>query len=322
MDGQEPPQFYTGLVAELYAPLRAAGVPDPEPYAAFITASGEPALELGCGQGDPLLALRARGLDVEGLDASADMLARLRLRAEADGVEVVVHHSTIEAMELRRHYQSIFLTRPTFNLLPDDDTAWHALERIRAHLEPGGTVRIALFAPERTERGALGTARPHITDDGAEMSVTPVSETRDVANRVQITTLRYELRTAEGDVRVEERPWLIHWYTQDGFRALAEEAGLRVSEVRAPDGSPAATEATDVVVWLEPDPTWDQPRAARTGGGAVVAAAMLGLEQVVFGERPKVQVVAEAEADGLDHGDIDLDLDDPAQSRITLAAED
>lgn len=322
MDVQEPPKFCAGLVAELYAPLRSAGVPDPEPYAAFIAASGEPALELGCGQGDPLLALRARGLDVEGLDASADMLARLRLRAEADGVEVVVHRSTIEAMELRRRYQSIFLAEPTFNLLPDDDTAWHALERIRAHLEPEGTVRIALFVPERTERSALGAARTHTTDDGAQMSVTPVSETRDVANRVQITAWRYELRTADGEVTVEERPWLIHWYTQDGFRGLAEEAGLRVSKVRAPDGSPAAADATDVVVWLEPDPAWDQPRVARTGGGTVMGAAMLGLEQAIFGERPKVQVVAEAEADGLDHGDIDLDLDDPAQSRITLVAED
>src|SRR4051794_24900290 len=71
----EASQFYTGIVAEIYAPLRSR-VPDPEPYARFIAASGEPALELGCGTGDPLLDLRARGLDVEGLDASADMLAR------------------------------------------------------------------------------------------------------------------------------------------------------------------------------------------------------------------------------------------------------
>ena len=31
---------------------------------------GEPALEIGCGDGDPLLDLVAAGLDVEGLDAA------------------------------------------------------------------------------------------------------------------------------------------------------------------------------------------------------------------------------------------------------------
>ncbi|MEU8306257.1 class I SAM-dependent methyltransferase [Actinomadura sp. NPDC048955] len=69
--------FYTGIVAELYGPLKSFSQ-DPEPYAAFIEQSGTPALELGCGDGDPLHELRARGLEVEGVDSSADMLERLR----------------------------------------------------------------------------------------------------------------------------------------------------------------------------------------------------------------------------------------------------
>ena len=45
---------------------------------------------------------------------------------------------------------------------------------------------------------------------------------------------------------------------------------------------------------------------------------MLGLEQAIYGERPKAEIVAEADGDGLDDGDLELDLDDPAQSRIAL----
>jgi hypothetical protein len=45
---------------------------------------------------------------------------------------------------------------------------------------------------------------------------------------------------------------------------------------------------------------------------------MLGLEQAIYGERAKVEIVAEADADGLDLGDLDLDLDDPAASRMIL----
>lgn len=74
--------------------------------------------------------------------------------------------------------------------------------------------------------------------------------------------------------------------------------------------------------WLltaPPDP--DLGRAhpmsrVKHSGGAVVAAAMFGLEMALYGERPKVEIVAEADADGLDLGD--LDLDDPRSIRLRL----
>jgi hypothetical protein len=49
---------------------------------------------------------------------------------------------------------------------------------------------------------------------------------------------------------------------------------------------------------------------------------MLGLDQAIYGERPKVEIVAEADADGLDLGDVDLDLEDPAASRMTIDPDD
>ena len=62
-------------------------------------------------------------------------------------------------------------------------------------------------------------------------------------------------------------------------------------------------------------------RVRSSTGGTVLGAAMFGLEQAIYGERPKVEIVAEADADGLDLGDLDLDLDDPALSRLTLPPE-
>ncbi len=62
-------------------------------------------------------------------------------------------------------------------------------------------------------------------------------------------------------------------------------------------------------------------RARTTAGGLVLGAAMFGLEAAIYGERPKVEIVAEADASGLDLGDIELDPDDPASSRMTLPPE-
>ncbi|MBZ2195825.1 class I SAM-dependent methyltransferase [Occultella gossypii] len=239
----DPADFYTGLVADLYAPLRSV-TQTAEPYERFIREAGEPALELGCGDGDPLLDLRRRGLDVDGVDSSADMLDRCRARAVAAGLTVAVHHQRMEELYLPRRYRSIFLAGPTFNLLPDDETAARALARIRAHLTDGGTALVPLFIPDPVAPSAIGIASESTTADGARLRCTTVASTRDQPGRTQRTLLRYERETPSGAPEVVDRDWLLHWHTQDGFRRLAEDAGLRTVAIRTSDGEAATPEAT------------------------------------------------------------------------------
>jgi SAM-dependent methyltransferase len=249
MEPIAPSQFYTGLVAQLYAPLRSVA-PEPEPYAQFIARSGEPALELGCGDGDPLLDLRARGIDVEGLDSSGDMLDRCRRAALERSLDVVLYHQPIETMELGKQYRSIFLAGPTFNLLVDDDTARAALHRIHAHLEPGGSALIPLFVPEPIPSKLLGRFREHRASDGALMRFAIVEDCRDERARVQTSQVRYELVGIDGEISGLDREWVMHWYTRAGFRQLAESAELTVQTVLRPDATPAQKGDTECIFWL------------------------------------------------------------------------
>jgi hypothetical protein len=248
VDPFEPSLFYTGLVAEMYSPLRSE-VPDPVPYAGFIAAVGEPALELGCGDGDPLLDLRSRGLEVEGLDSSPDMLRRCRRRAAERGLRVVLHLQQIQRMHLPRRYRSIFVAGATFNLLVDDDTARQGLKRIHAHLEPGGSALIPLFVPDATPSEQLGQYRVHRRADGALLRVAVLSEERDDERRRQTAVLRYE-RHGLNETAVVERPWALHWHTQDGFRSLAESAGLAIRAIVGGDGEPVGATARQFNFWL------------------------------------------------------------------------
>lgn len=203
--------FYTGIVADLYGPLRSV-TQDPEPYAAFLQEVGTPALELGCGDGDPLLELRKRGLDVEGVDSSVDMLERCHRRALEQRVRVVLHHQRMESLHLARRYRAIFLAGPTFNLLPDDTTAVAALRGIRAHLAEGGTALVPLFVPTPTPEEDLGRLRTATAEDGADLRVSVLSDEWNEAERTQTTLLRYE-RHHNGRSTVVDRPWVLHWHT-------------------------------------------------------------------------------------------------------------
>lgn len=219
--------FYTGIVVDAYARLKSARF-DPEPYVDFVLRTGQPGLEIGCGDGDPLLDLVRRGLDVEGLDSSGDMLERCRINAVALGLDVTLHHQKMERMSLPRRYRSIYLAGPTFNLLPDDHVALQALRAIREHLTDDGAALIPLWIPDPTPPGDLGLTWEAIEDDGTTLRYTPLAESYDRELRVRTTTTLYERVTPTATERVE-REWILHWHNVSSFRSLCNEAGLRIT---------------------------------------------------------------------------------------------
>lgn len=235
--------FYTGLVADLYAPLKSTSYDAPR-YRELIRQFGEPALELGCGDGDPLLDLRATGLDVDGIDSSPDMIERLGRRAAERHLTVNAWVASIETLRTPQTYQTIFLAGPTFNLLPDDQAMQQALYAVRRALAAQGTAVIPLFVPEPVKDDELDAPRCQTTPTGS-ISVRIARASRDPQRRTQTLTLRYE-RVVTGQTQTLERDWVIHWVSLDRFTDMATQARLRVTSAPVAIGH----EPTDVV--LEP----------------------------------------------------------------------
>ncbi len=246
--------FYTGLVADLYTPLKSTRFA-PDHYRDLISRHGEPALELGCGDGDPLLDLRAEGLDVDGLDSSPDMINRLHRRAVERGLDVTAWVATMEAMSAPRRYRTVFLAGPTFNLLPDDEAMARALVSIRDALTPDGTAIVPLFVPEPVTPEAVGVPTWQETPTGW-IGWQVIAVNRDEKSCTQRLTLRYE-RGHNGDIEQLERDWIVHWVDLARFEAMALGAGLRVA--KAPpriDHQPR-----DVILHHVLDERSDEPRS-------------------------------------------------------------
>lgn len=231
----EAADFYTGFVADAYAALKSETF-DVGRYAGFVREHGEPGLEVGCGDGHPLLDLVAEGLDVDGVDSSPDMLGRAGRAARERGLEVGLHLARMEDMDLERRYRSIYLAGPTFELLPDDETARRALDTLRRHLAPGGTIMLPLWVPEATPASALGVAREATDELGTLLRFTALSEELDAEARTRRTRVRYERISRPGSTESIDRDWLIHWQTPQTIRSLAAEVALAV---RALDPEPA-----------------------------------------------------------------------------------
>lgn len=107
-----------------------------------------PVLELGCGTGRVALPLVRAGFRVTGVDLSPAMLARARrhrrgLPAE-EAVRLRFSLQDMTRFRFPRRFSATIIAFSTFALLTDPDGRASCLERVHAHLDPGGLLLIDL----------------------------------------------------------------------------------------------------------------------------------------------------------------------------------
>ena len=224
---------YVGLVAETYdlwfgdPPYQDQGF-----YQRRIAAGGEPALEIGCGTGRLLLPYLSEGLDIEGLDASEEMLAICRRKAAGMALDPELHLQRMEALDLSRRFRTIYVPYGSFQVLLHRAPILATLERFRTHLAEGGQLILALFVPPpdiddvprwRIRRVAT---RP---EDGATVLVHEASA-YDRTEQIQSDWYRYEVVLDGRAVQSELRSMRQRWYTKHEIALLLERAGFATIE--------------------------------------------------------------------------------------------
>jgi SAM-dependent methyltransferase len=223
---------YDGVTALAYDAWLPPGSPFPDDawYVHVIERCGGTALELGTGNGRFLIPARRRGLDVEGIDSSADILERCRLHAAAAGLDVTLHHGDIAPLELGRTYRAIVCPAGTFTLVADLDTAHRALASYRAHLDPGGTLSFSCHTAQPGETTAfLWRLRRTATDRDSGITYVAHEATGidDSTEQVQLSFNRVEAYDRDGRLidtwfrRIRLRSW-----TRDQMRAALTDAGF------------------------------------------------------------------------------------------------
>jgi SAM-dependent methyltransferase len=131
--------WHYGLIARWWAEFNTPEPHEVDYYAAAIRRYGEPALDLGCGTGRILVPLLEQGLDVDGVDISADMIAHAAARAAEAGRAPLLVAQALHELDLERRYRTIYVCG-VFGIGGDRDHDRLALRRAYDHLEPGGAL--------------------------------------------------------------------------------------------------------------------------------------------------------------------------------------
>jgi hypothetical protein len=157
------------------------------------------------------------------------MIAILREKAEAEGLSATVHEMSMQDIDLKKKYRTIYVPFRTFMVLSDRDVALRALRRFRDHLEEGGQLLISLFVvsyPITVEQnGKWRQQHRHQRSDG---SVLIISEavTNDLVEQVKTVLFRYEIFQDGVLARTELQEFQMRFYFRYEFEMMLEKAGF------------------------------------------------------------------------------------------------
>ena len=131
--------WHHGLIARWWANFHRQG-PEIEFFRAYV-AAGQPALDVACGSGRLLVPWVASGLDVDGVDASADMIDACREAALRVGCAPSLYTQPAHALDLPRRYRTVVMCG-ALGLGGSREQDLEGLRRVFAHLEPGGVLAL------------------------------------------------------------------------------------------------------------------------------------------------------------------------------------
>lgn len=183
-------------------------------------AGAEPVLELGIGTGRVALPLSARGAQVQGVEASREMAARLQ--AKPGGERIAVTIGDFGEVPVDGSFSLVYVTAGTFFELPTQEAQVGCFVNAARRLAPGGVFVLDALLPEALSSPDPGNGRVVPTANGDLVVLY-----RRVARAAQCYDSHYVITTDAGmrHVRVPFR------YAGTGeLDLMARIAGLRLRE--------------------------------------------------------------------------------------------
>jgi SAM-dependent methyltransferase len=138
-------------IAHLYDPWSRSVVEDIDFYVEEAQRAGGPVLELGVGTGRIAVPTAQAGLAVTGVDSSAGMLARARIRAEAAGVELELHRGDFRAPPVSGPFALVTIPFRSILHMRSDSDRRRVIAAAQRLLAPGGRLVFDVFTPSSSD---------------------------------------------------------------------------------------------------------------------------------------------------------------------------
>jgi SAM-dependent methyltransferase len=260
--------WHYGLVAKWWAEFNEGGR-EIAYFQRFLERDGQPALDVACGTGRLLLPYLRAGLDVDGCDISADMIALCREQAEREGLSPTLFVQAMHELDPPRKYRTAFVCGG-YGLGSTREQDLEALTRLYDVLEPGGTLvldnEVPYADPRQWAHWPKGELRRELPrpwreprerrrgSDGNDYAlVSRMVELDPLEQRATLEMRAYMWR--DGELLAEEEHRItLNLYFKNELLLMLERAGFADVVVHGDHMEQEATPEHDFVVFVAKKP--------------------------------------------------------------------
>jgi 2-polyprenyl-3-methyl-5-hydroxy-6-metoxy-1,4-benzoquinol methylase len=206
-------------------------------------------LEPMCGSGRFLLPLLELGLNVDGVDASSNMLHACRKNGLRRGLNPSLYEQFLQRLELSRRYDLVIIPAGSFCLITDQFQIQESLRRLHAHMMPGATLvlEIERLLPQMPN-DETWDGRWVNRSDGAKIVMSWLSHYEET-ERVSHSLHRYELIKDGQLLEIEWEEFDLRYYEISEFCALLESAGFKAIQILKAYGNSPPDDTDESVVF-------------------------------------------------------------------------
>ena len=221
---------YGSLCTEMYEILHPEAPEDELRFYLSYAQKGMRILEPLCGSGRFFLPFWQRGFDICGMDASGEMLERLRKKAPGASVE----QADIRAYAAPHPFDYIFIPAGSVSLFTDMGDLLRVLRRMREMLSPGGKFVFAVDTvfDREDDDAAYRTVAAVQTQEGLDLLL-KVKNTYEEKSQTQFSPSVYELYREGTLLQRESMGFQTHLYRRGEMEGYLRESGFAKVQVYA-----------------------------------------------------------------------------------------
>lgn len=183
-------------------------------------------LEAGVGTGRVFIPFLERGLDMEGVDLSKDMLEICKNHLKARKLSAKLYQENLITMNLSNEYDAIIMPSGSFCLITDYLASLDLLANLYKHLKTDGKMILDLLMPIGFKSDSSFTSLIEI-DENKSILFNQYKMDIDYINQITHQINRYELIENGTITNSEVANFDIRWFGIQEFINILEKTGFR-----------------------------------------------------------------------------------------------
>lgn len=242
---------YLDLCTQVYE-LSKPKVPEADYnfYKSYLQDTKGKILEPMCGTGRFLLPFLQDGFDLQGFDASQNMLNSLKEKSKLLGLSPNVWHGYVEQIKQDDYFSLIFIPSGSFGLLIDETVASNTLKSFYNILEPGGVLVFETETPKSIpEKFGVPRSSVYKRNDGNMILASFFDIPTE--NNVGTSICRYELVTGNQIIKTEIEEFKVRIYDPEKLVKILKNIGFSSVNLRKCFDRSVSPDDTDEAVVYE-----------------------------------------------------------------------